>query len=45
MIEKNWNFVHKNDDYVDFVWLKPYQYTYNGLYYVFHFLSVYYDDW
>ena len=33
-IETLLDFVHKNNDHVIFVWLKPYQYTCNGLYYV-----------
>ena len=44
-IETIWIFVHKNDDYGNFVQLRPYGYTYNDLYYVFHSLLVHYDDW
>ena len=44
-IETIWIFGYKNDVYVNFVWLKPYGYTCNDIYYVFHSHSVYYNDW
>ena len=40
-VRENMEFVHKNDDCVNFVWIESYQYTFNEPCYVFHYIGAY----